>query len=1205
MHFLLRRKPLVGSAVAIVVSAACFALGLGAQVPQNVGTWAPLGATPNARIGAAAIALPDGRTLIVGGRVSEGSTTDSVVAFNPATNETVAIGHLIGPREGHTATLLKDGRVLVAGGTMDGVISTDLEIFDVVSGSSMLAGSLIQPRTSHAAALLHDGQVLIVGGATIGTDVLASAELFDPETSTVTLAPSSMQVARRGGSATALVDGRVLVVGGNDGTQDLASAEIFEPSTAVFSALDQSNHLSVPRSGHTALLLLNNNSVLVSGGQSNGVAVQDVDLFVPPIFPDPYTFGAGQFVMTSPMTAARTGALSGPAGDNGYAFVMGGGSGDAEVYRFATIKTDKDDYAPGEAATITGSGWESGEDVTLIFQEDPAVHDDYVLHVTADSQGKIFWNQWAPEQHDLNVRFYLTTVGSRSHAQITFTDSQPDTLTLNPASVSVTAGNNAVYPLIITKQGNNTACTLTLSAAYTGTAPAGTTFSFSAPNPVTMTTANVTSTLTITTTNSGIPATQTPPGTYPFVVTATRSSNCQGNVNNTVTGNGTLIVAGSTSLLASPATGTYGGLVSLSATLTSGSSGVSGKTINFTLNSNNVGTATTNASGVATLNGVGLAGINVGSYGTAVGASFAGDSSFLASSGTSSLTVARADATVSVSGFTGIYNGSAHGATGSATGASGEDLGSLLNLGATFIDAPGGTANWTFAGNTNYNAKSGSVNIVINQADAAVTVTGYTGVYDGSAHGASGSATGINSENLNTLLSFGLTFTNAPGGTANWTFAGNTNYNAKSGTVNIVINQADATVAVSGYSGIYDGNAHGASGTATGVIGENLNSLLSLGASFTNVPGGTANWTFAGNTNYSPKSGSVTVAISKADANISVTGYTGAYDGNAHSATGTATGVKSEDLSGLLSLGDSFTDAPGGTATWTFAGNTNYNAKSGSVNVVINKADATVTVTGYTGVYDGYAHGATGSATGVKGEDLSALLSLGASFTNVPGGTANWSFAGNTNYNSTSGSVAIVLSRASQIISWATPAAIVYGTPLSGTQLNAVVTKGDGALTYAPPAGTVLSVGQQTLQVSAAQTQNYNAASMQVTLEVKPWYLTGFYNPVTMGGSQIVNTVKGGSTVPLKFNMYQSNGGTELTSTSDVKSFQVYGMTCGASAYEDPVDITTTGGTSLRYDTTGRQFIQNWQTPRGAGACYQVTMTASDGSSIVAFFKMK
>jgi len=172
----------------------------------------------------------------------------------------------------------------------------------------------------------------------------------------------------------------------------------------------------------------------------------------------------------------------------------------------------------------------------------------------------------------------------------------------------------------------------------------------------------------------------------------------------------------------------------------------------------------------------------------------------------------------------------------------------------------------------------------------------------------------------------------------------------------LTINQADAIIGVSGYTGIYDGNAHGATGSAAGVESPtpaNLTALLHLGSSFTNVPGGTANWTFDGNTNYKPASGSVAIAITQANANITVNGYTGVYDGNAHGATGSAAGVESPtpaNLTALLHLGSSFTNVPGGTANWTFDGNTNYKPASGSVAIAITQANANITVNGYTGI---------------------------------------------------------------------------------------------------------------------------------------------------------------------------------------------------------------------------------------------------------------
>src|SRR6185295_551337 len=216
--------------------------------------------------------------------------------------------------------------------------------------------------------------------------------------------------------------------------------------------------------------------------------------------------------------------------------------------------------------------------------------------------------------------------------------------------------------------------------------------------------------------------------------------------------------------------------------------------------------------------------------------------------------------------------------------------------------------------------------------------------------------------------------TDAPGGPAHWTFAGGTNYSDQAGDVAIVITKATATVTVNGYTGVYDAAAHGATGTATGVGAVDLSAGLNLGATFTDVPGGTANWTFNGGTNYNNESGTAAIVISKATATVTVNGYTGVYDAAAHGATGTATGVAGVDLSAGLNLGETFTDVPGGTANWTFNGGTNYNNESGTAAIVISKSTATVTVNGYTGVYDAAAHGATGTATGVAGVDLSAGL---------------------------------------------------------------------------------------------------------------------------------------------------------------------------------------------------------------------------------------
>jgi hypothetical protein len=119
---------------------------------------------------------------------------------------------------------------------------------------------------------------------------------------------------------------------------------------------------------------------------------------------------------------------------------------------------------------------------------------------------------------------------------------------------------------------------------------------------------------------------------------------------------------------------------------------------------------------------------------------------------------------------------------------------------------------------------------------------------------------------------------------------------------------------------------------------------------------------------------------------------------------------------------------------------------------------------------------------------------------------------------------------------------------------------------------------------------------------VKPATAVGFYQPVDMMDG-VWNTVKNGSTVPLKFEVFA--GTTELTSTSVVKQPLMATQTLCTGGATDDIELLATGATSLRYDTTSGQFIYNWQTPKKAGYCYVVTVKLEDGTSISANFKLK
>ena len=127
-----------------------------------------------------------------------------------------------------------------------------------------------------------------------------------------------------------------------------------------------------------------------------------------------------------------------------------------------------------------------------------------------------------------------------------------------------------------------------------------------------------------------------------------------------------------------------------------------------------------------------------------------------------------------------------------------------------------------------------------------------------------------------------------------WSFTGTANYNDIDPTpITNEIDQADANVSITAYSGPYDAAAHNLTGSVTGVAGDPtaVGSSLTFGTSYTDAGNHTGTWTFEGGTNYVDESGTAAITISQADANVSITPYSGTYDAAAHNLTGSVTGV--------------------------------------------------------------------------------------------------------------------------------------------------------------------------------------------------------------------------------------------------------------------------------------------------------------------------
>ncbi len=189
-------------------------LGTAWLFDRNSNTWQVAAALPEGRDSHSLTALADGRALVLGGQNNDGLPLASAELYDPEGNGWLASMPLFCHGSGHTATLLRDGRVLVAGGLcVEGSrpVLAGAELFDPASGTWSPAGNMLQLRNGHTASLLPDGRVLVAGGA--GSEVFATSEIYDPRTNTWQAA-SPMIMARTEHAAAALAGGGVLVAGG-------------------------------------------------------------------------------------------------------------------------------------------------------------------------------------------------------------------------------------------------------------------------------------------------------------------------------------------------------------------------------------------------------------------------------------------------------------------------------------------------------------------------------------------------------------------------------------------------------------------------------------------------------------------------------------------------------------------------------------------------------------------------------------------------------------------------------------------------------------------------------------------------------------------------------------------------------------------------------------------------------------------------------
>ncbi len=216
--------------------------------------------------------------------------------------------------DNHTATRLKNGKVLVAGG-----MGTSAELYNPTTGTWSLTGSLNIARFDFPMVLLPNGQALIAGGddgggyccsvSTLHKTGLASTipfspcfcphsigavERYDP-TMGVWSFTGRMNNARVFHTLTPLPNNKVLAAGGErclniyvGNCKTLSSAEVYDLSTGTWT---RTADLHSTRLGHTATRLTS--TVLVAGG---GLVSSEL-----------YNATTGTWSLTGSMNEARDG----------------------------------------------------------------------------------------------------------------------------------------------------------------------------------------------------------------------------------------------------------------------------------------------------------------------------------------------------------------------------------------------------------------------------------------------------------------------------------------------------------------------------------------------------------------------------------------------------------------------------------------------------------------------------------------------------------------------------------------------------------------------------------------------------------------------------------------------------------------------------------------------------------------------------------
>lgn len=387
--------------------------------------------------------------------------------------------------------------------------------------------------------------------------------------------------------------------------------------------------------------------------------------------------------------------------------------------------------------------------------------------------------------------------------------------------------------------------------------------------------------------------------------------------------------------------------------------------------------------------------------------------------------------------------------------------------------------------NTNYVATPATATFTISKANAVISVSNLSQVYDATSKSINTSTTPAGLDGITVTYNGSATLPVNAGTYNVLVTLNNSNFTASPISTTLIISKATPTVSWSNPSAITYGTA---------LSGTQLNATSSVAGTFTYTPAAgtvlnagtqslSVDFVPTDGANYNSVIGTtVTIVVNKAVATLTLFNLNQTFDGNPKSVTVVTTPV---GLGVVTVTYNGSTTQPTAVGTYPVVAtliNSNYTASPATGNLVISSSVANIFITNLLQAYNGSPRPVT-VTTNPTG--LTYTVTYNGSAT-VPTNAGTYVVIATLVTPFTGADTqTLVITKSIPVINWSNPASIPFGTALSGIQLNASSTV-SGSFTYTPPSGTVLNVGTQTLSVSFAPSDasNYNSASATVQITV-------------------------------------------------------------------------------------------------------------------------